>query len=416
MIKIAVIGGGAAGMMAASQLCMLRDSYGAAGAPFLVTLFEKNARLGRKLGITGKGRCNLTNECAVSEFMKNVPTNPKFLYSALSEFDSYDTMSFFEGLGVKLKTERGNRVFPESDRAADIVNALRRSLRCEIINKKVDRIIAENGAVCGVVAEGERYPFDRVILATGGMSYPLTGSTGDGHRMAALLGHTVTGISPSLVPLEISEKWCRELQGLSLRNIKISVFDVASEKVVYSDFGEMMFTHFGVTGPVILSASAMLPDMHRGKYRLKIDLKPALDEKTLDNRLVSDFAKYSNKNFENALSDLLPQKLIPVIVRLSGISPVKKVNVITKDERAALLKLLKSLELTISGFRPIDEAIVTKGGISVSEINPKTMESKKVKGLYFAGEIIDVDAYTGGFNLQIAFSTAVVAARSVIEE
>ncbi len=409
MKKIAVVGGGAAGMMAALQISRMPG-----GEDAEVTLFERNPRLGRKLGITGKGRCNLTNECSFQDFLKNVPTNPKFLYSAISEFSPQDTIALFEELGVPLKTERGNRVFPVSDKAADIVNALKSSLNCRIENRRVSGITVKDGHVSGLAAGDRQYGFDRIILATGGLSYPLTGSTGDGFRMAKELGHSITELVPSLVPMNISQKWCRELQGLSLKNTKITVLLAQSGKVVYTDFGEMMFTHFGVTGPMILSASAMLSGMQKGKYKLLIDLKPALDEKKLDLRIVSDFSKFSNRDFENSLSELLPSKLIPVIVRLSGIPQKKKVNVITKEERLRLVRLLKNLELTIDGFRPIDEAIVTKGGIDVSQINPKTMESKLVKSLFFAGEMIDVDAYTGGFNLQIAFATAFAAAKGAL--
>lgn len=409
MKKIAVVGGGAAGMMAALQISRMPG-----GEDAEVTLFERNPRLGRKLGITGKGRCNLTNECSFQDFLKNVPTNPKFLYSAISEFSPQDTIALFEELGVPLKTERGNRVFPVSDKAADIVNALKSSLNCRIENRRVSGITVKDGHVSGLAAGDRQYGFDRIILATGGLSYPLTGSTGDGFRMAKELGHSITELVPSLVPMNISQKWCRELQGLSLKNTKITVLLAQSGKVVYTDFGEMMFTHFGVTGPMILSASAMLSGMQKGKYKLLIDLKPALDEKKLDLRIVSDFSKFSNRDFENSLSELLPSKLIPVIVRLSGIPQKKKANVITKEERLRLVRLLKGLELTIDGFRPIDEAIVTKGGIDVSQINPKTMESKLVKGLFFAGEMIDVDAYTGGFNLQIAFATAFAAAKGAL--
>ncbi len=402
MKKIAIIGGGAAGMMAAARLI----SQGAD-----VTVFEKNERLGMKLGITGKGRCNITNNCTLEEFMANIPTNPRFLYSAYSSFTSGDTMAFFEELGVPLKTERGNRVFPVSDKAGDIVHALRDLVRGHTINKKVTDITAENGAVTGLVAGGRSYKFDSVILATGGMSYPKTGSNGDGYRFAEKLGHTITPLKPSLVPIESSDKYCSEMQGLSLKNVSVKI--VRNDgKEIYSDFGEMMFTHFGVTGPMILSASSMIPDLEPNKYTLNIDLKPALDEKTLDNRLLSDFSKNINRDFANSLGGLLPSKMIPVFIRISEISPEKKVNSITKEERRKIISLLKCFPIRLIRFRPIDEAIITKGGISVKEINPKTMESKLVSGLYFAGEIIDVDGYTGGFNLQIAFSTAVCAADS----
>lgn len=402
MKKIAIVGGGAAGMMAAARLIS-----GSAD----VTLFEKNDRLGLKLGITGKGRCNITNNCTAEEFMANIPTNSRFLYSAYSAFSCLDTMNFFEEHGVPLKTERGNRVFPKSDRAGDIVHALRDIVKGHTVNKRVSEITAEDGSVTGLIAGGKHYRFDAVILCTGGMSYPKTGSDGDGYRFAKELGHTVTKLSPSLVPIESPDRFCAEMQGLSLKNVS-AVMIRSDGKEAYSDFGEMMFTHFGVTGPMILSASSMIPDLEPGKYTLVIDLKPALDEKTLDSRLLSDFSKNINRNFANSLGALLPSKMIPVFVSLSGIDPNKKVNSITKEERRRIISLLKSFPVRLSRFRPIEEAIITKGGVSTKEINPKTMESKLVKGLYFAGEIIDVDGYTGGFNLQIAFSTAVCAADS----
>lgn len=410
-MNIGIIGAGASGMMAAIV---------AAGRGASVTLYEKNERPGRKLLITGKGRCNLTNSCARNEFIANVPKNPKFLYSALSLFSPDDTMSFFEKLGVPLKVERGNRVFPCSDKASDIVDALSGECRRQnvhIVHAKVSEICADDGAVSGVIADGEHHAHDAVIVATGGLSYPRTGSTGDGYKLARKLGIEVTELTPSLVPLECLEHRCVALQGLSLKNVAISVVDTASGgKEVYRDFGEMMFTHFGVTGPMILSASAYLKGITPGRYKISIDLKPALDEQTLDRRLLSDFAKYSNKNYSNALCDLLPSKLIGVFVSLSGIDPTKKVNCITKAERARIAELMKNFTVTVKRARPIDEAIITSGGIDIKEISPKTMESKKVRGLYFAGEVIDVDAYTGGFNLQIAFSTAYTAAISATSE
>lgn len=379
-----------------------------------VTVFEKNDRTGLKLGITGKGRCNLTNNCTREEFMANIPTNPRFLYSAFSAFTPADTMEFFEGMGVPLKTERGNRVFPVSDRAGDIVHALRDRIKGHVVNRRVTGICTENGRVTGITAGGKFHPFDAVILCTGGMSYPKTGSDGDGYRFAKALGHTVTPLRPSLVPIESPDRFCAEMQGLSLKNVAVSVTS-DSGREVYRDFGEMMFTHFGVTGPVILSASSMIPDLVPGKYTLHIDLKPALDEKTLDDRLLSDFSKNINRDFANSLGALLPAKMIPVFVRLTGISGGKKVNSITKEERRKVIALLKDFPVRLSRFRPIDEAIITKGGISVKEIDPKTMQSKLVSGLFFAGEIIDVDGYTGGFNLQIAFSTAVCAAAGAMD-
>lgn len=405
MKKIAIIGGGAAGMTAAVKLI----EYGAD-----VTVFEKNDRTGLKLGITGKGRCNLTNNCTREEFMANIPTNPRFLYSAFSAFTPADTMEFFEDMGVPLKTERGNRVFPVSDRAGDIVHALRDRIKGHVVNRRVTGICAENGRVTGITAGGKFLPFDAVILCTGGMSYPKTGSDGDGYRFAKALGHTVTPLRPSLVPIESPDRFCAGMQGLSLKNVAVSVTS-DSGRGVYRDFGEMMFTHFGVTGPVILSASSMIPDLAPGKYILHIDLKPALDEKTLGDRLLSDFSKNINRDFANSLGALLPAKMIPVFVRLSGIPGEKKVNSITKEERRKVTALLKDFPVRLSRFRPIDEAIITKGGISVKEIDPKTMQSKLVSGLFFAGEIIDVDGYTGGFNLQIAFSTAVCAAAGAID-
>lgn len=405
MKKIAVIGAGAAGMMAAARAIAL-------GAE--VTLYERNDRPGRKLAITGKGRCNVTNNCTPEEFFRNVPTNPRFLYSAYHRFTAQDTMAFFEGLGVPLKTERGNRVFPVSDRAFDIVDALASQVKGHLVTGRVSGIAVKDGAVVGVRLGNTMHPYDAVIVCTGGLSYQKTGSDGDGLRFASSLGLEVVPARPSLVPIESPDPFCREMQGLSLKNVAIRV-EEQSGKVVYTDFGEMMFTHFGLTGPMILSASSMIPDLAPNKYRLFIDLKPALSEKELDNRILGDFAKNLNRDFQNALGALLPSKMIPVIVRLSGIAPTKKVNAITKDERHALVLLLKALPVRLSGFRPINEAIITKGGVSVKELNPKTMEAKKIAGLYFAGEVIDVDAYTGGFNLQIAFATAVSAAEAACE-
>ena len=403
---VAVIGGGAAGLMAA---------YSAARYGARVTLFERNDRCGRKLAITGKGRCNVTNDCSVEELLQNVPTNPRFLYSALGRFDTSDTKAFFEERGVALKVERGRRVFPVSDRAEDIVRALVGACKEIGVNICYERVISlriENGELLGLNTEKSSYDADAVIICTGGKSYPRTGSDGDGYALARSAGHTVTPLLPSLVPICSESKLCPSLQGLSLKNVSLSIVRKQDGKEVYSDFGEMMFTHFGLTGPMILSASAHIPDISEGKYEARINLKPALDEKTLDARIVSDFAKYSNKDFLNALGDLLPQKLIPVIVSLSGIDARKKVNSITKEERRALCEVIRCLRIPLSRFRPINEAIITKGGVSVKEISPKTMGSKLCRGLYFAGEVIDVDAYTGGYNLQIAFSTAVLAGES----
>lgn len=380
-----------------------------------VTLFEKNKFSGKKLRITGKGRCNVCNDCDVNTVIENIPTNPRFMYAALSNFEPADTKLFFENLGVPLKTERGNRVFPVSDKAEDIVNALRNYTKqhsVRYVNEEVKDVM-QSGEVFVVTAAIAR-EFDRVIVATGGASYPLTGSTGDGYRIANSFGIDVTELSPSLVPLETIDREPAEMQGLSLKNTGLEIIDTANGKCVYRDFGEMMFTHYGVTGPMILSASSHLGKVERGRYKILLDLKPALDEKTLDARLLSDFAKFANRDFANSLSALLPQKMIPVIIKRSGIDPTKKVNAITKEERRSLLMSLKEFELTIKQPRPISEAIITSGGVSVKEISPKTMESKKVPGLYFCGEVIDVDAYTGGFNLQIAFSTARLAAENAI--
>jgi predicted Rossmann fold flavoprotein len=400
---VAIVGGGAAGMMAA----LTAAQNGAAAV-----LFERTGRLGRKLRITGKGRCNVTNDCDTNEFLTNVMTNPRFLYAALNRFSTADTKDFFESQGVPLKTERGRRVFPVSDRAADIVSALAdacREVGVRVVYERVKSLWIEDGALAGVVTSAGEHRADAVIVCTGGKSYPLTGSDGDGYRLAEQAGHAVTPLSPSLVPLTTEGNLCPTLQGLSLKNVKLTVIRTDNGKAVFEDFGEMMFTHFGLTGPMVLSASAHIPDIEKGKYEAVIDLKPALDEKTLDARILSDFDKYKNKDFSNALGDLLPQKMIPEIIRLSGIDPHVKVNAVTKEQRRALVALLKGLRVKLRGFRPVEEAIVTRGGVDVRGVSPKTMESKILPGLYFAGEVLDVDAYTGGFNLQIAFSTAVVA-------
>ena len=404
--RVVVVGGGAAGMMAAIRAA----EYGAD-----VTLIEKMNSCGRKLRITGKGRCNLTNDCAMEEFLRNVPTNPRFLYSALSGFSTEDTKEFFEGLGVPLKVERGRRVFPVSDKAEDIVSALVRECRKKGVRTVFDRVrelIIEDGAVKGCKTDGGIYYADSVIICTGGKSYPRTGSDGDGYALAISAGHTVTPLKPSLVPMVAEGKLCPSLQGLSLKNVSLKIKRKDGGKTVYEDFGEMMFTHFGLTGPMVLSASAHIPDIESGAYEAHINMKPALDEKILDARVISDFAKYANKDFMNALGDLLPQKMIPVVISLSGIPPRKKVNSVTREERAALCRVISDLTVSLTGFRPINEAIVTKGGVSVKEIDPKTMGSKLCRGLFFGGEIIDVDAYTGGFNLQIAFSTGALAGES----
>lgn len=412
MIDVCVIGGGAAGLMAA----------GAAAQRGLETvILERNEKVGRKVMITGKGRCNVTNNCTLlNDLIMNVPVNGRFLFSAFSKFMPADTMEFFENYDVPLKVERGDRVFPESDKASDIVDALRKfalSSGAKIITGRAKELITEDGVIKGVKThDDEIIQAKAVIIATGGKSYPLTGSTGDGYILAEKTGHTIVEPKPSLVPLEVHEGWCSSVMGLSLRNIAIRIEDNEKYKCVYKDFGEMLFTHFGVSGPVILSASSHMRDIKKGKYSLYIDLKPALDEDKLDKRIQRDFLENSNKNFINALDALLPKKLVPVIVKLSGIKPSQKVNQITRAQREDLVYLLKNLKLTINGFRPIDEAIITSGGVSVKDINPKNMMSKKVDNLFFAGEVIDVDAYTGGFNLQIAFSTGMLAGRSVLAE
>lgn len=404
--SICVIGGGPAGMMAAGTAL----SYGAD-----VMIFEHMPYLGKKLGITGKGRCNVTNNCTVEDFLSNVTKNPRFLYSALGAFSPYDTLDFFERLGVKLKTERGNRVYPEDDRARTIVDAMRRYCKgAKIATEKVKSLkVQDDGSF--IINGDAKYTFDSVILATGGRSYPLTGSDGSGHRLATKLGHSVTTLIPSLIPFNSPSKLCSDMQGLSLRNVAIKILDGQS-RTIYSDFGEMMFTHFGVTGPIILSASAHVREYDISSLTLSIDLKPALDEKTLDARLLSDFRGNANKDFINALSALLPSKMIEPFIFVVGISPRKKVNTITKEERKRILTALKDFRIPLSSFRPIEEAIVTSGGVDTKEIRPGTMESKLVENLYFAGEVIDVDAYTGGFNLQIAFSTGYLAGKSAAEK
>ena len=407
--RVAVIGGGAAGMMAAIHAAYM-------GAE--VTLYEKNDRLGKKLRITGKGRCNVTNDSGVEEFLQNVPTNPRFLYAALNRFSTADTVDFFEGCGVPLKVERGKRVFPVSDKSSDIVRALSERMKeCEVkvVTDKITDIEITDGRITGVVAGERIYPSDAAIVCTGGKSYSMTGSDGDGYKFARRAGHTVTQLKPSLVPIVCEGKLCPRMQGLSLKNVAMKIVRRDNGKTVYEDFGEMMFTHFGITGPMVLSASAHLPDISDKVYEAHIDLKPALDEAALDARIRSDFAKYNNKDFINSLGDLLPLKAIEPVAELSGIDKRKKVNSITKEERRALLMAIKCIRLPLSGFRPIEEAIITKGGVAVSEVSPKTMESKLVSGLYFAGEVLDLDAYTGGFNLQIAFSTAVLAGENAAQ-
>ncbi|MBQ6702443.1 MAG: NAD(P)/FAD-dependent oxidoreductase [Clostridia bacterium] len=405
--RVCVVGGGPAGMMCAGRAASLGCD---------VTLYEKMNAVGRKLAITGKGRCNVTNACDRNTFIENVPTNPRFLYGAYSAFSSDDTMSFFEELGVPLKVERGNRVFPMSDRSYDIVDAMRdycKNNGVKIVYEKVEEVLCEDGRAIGVRVHGRKVGYDCVAVCTGGVSYPKTGSDGDGFRFAESLGINTVPRKPSLVPIEVKEKWVRALMGLSLKNVTLTVFDKKKQKEIYSDFGEMLFTHFGVSGPMVLSASCHMKPMEDDRYLLRVDLKPALDEKTLDTRLLSDFEKNKNRDFANSLSALLPQKLIPIFIDLTGVASDKKVNCITKTERRKILDTLKCLEFTAKGFRPIDEAIITSGGIDVKEIEPGSMRSKKIDGLYFAGEVLDCDAYTGGFNLQIAFSTGYLAGTDI---
>jgi len=414
-MKVVVIGGGPAGMMAAITSAENENE---------VILLEKNKSLGKKLLITGKGRCNITSSLPMEDFIKNTPGNGMFLYSAYNRFTNQDIISFLKKQGLEVKEERGNRIFPVTDKSQDVLNCFEKKLK-SLKNVKImyempvsEILVNEEKIVTGVKCKnGAIIKADKVILATGGKSYPLTGSTGDGYEMAKKLGHTITKIKPSLVPLETYEQDLhRNLQGLSLRNVKIKMIDTCKNKTIYEDFGEMLFTHFGVSGPVILSGSAHLVRyknidelLKNKKIKLLIDLKPALTEEKLNDRILRDFEEFKNKNFKNSLDKLLPQKLIPVIIERSGINPDKQVNSITKQERTQIVKLLKNFEVTIKNFRRIEDGIITAGGISIKEVNPKTMESKLISGLYFAGEILDVDSYTGGFNLQIAYSTGFVA-------
>lgn len=403
MERMIVIGGGAAGMLAA--IIAARNGK-------QVTLLEKNEKLGKKLFITGKGRCNLTNACDMEDLFRNIVTNHKFLYSSLYGFDNQTTMDFFEGLGLHLKTERGNRVFPESDHSSDVLRVLEQELRKQKVQVKLRTEVKEisvcDSVIQGVVlSDGSKLKADQVIVATGGLSYPSTGSTGDGYRFAKTAGHTIQPCSPSLVPMETEETWCKEIMGLTLKNVSVTLS--CGKKKIYEGFGEMLFTHFGVSGPLILSASAYTGKYLNDPLLLKIDLKPALSESQLDERLQRDFFRYQNRQLQNAMDDLLPKKLIPIVIACSQISPDKKVNIITREERLQLVQTLKGLPLHITGFRDYKEAIITRGGVNVKEINPQTMESKLVKGLYFAGEVLDVDALTGGFNLQIAWSTGYAA-------
>ena len=414
-MKVGVIGGGAAGMIAA--ITAAKDNNE-------VVVIEKTSSLGNKLKITGKGRCNLTFDGDEEDFKKNIVTNYKFMYSSFSNFSNKDVVNYFESLGVKTKVERGGRIFPVSDKATDIVRALENEIKKRKIkvmyNSSVTEIITKNNIVTGVKLEnGKIINVDKCVVATGGNSYKSTGSTGDGYRLLEKLGHTVTDIKPALVPLKSEDKICKELQGLSLRNISINLIDTETNKLIYSDFGEMMFSHFGVTRPVILSASSRLNQVkdlknkfRNKKIKLQFDLKPALSSEVLDKRILRDFEKYTNKEFKNALNDLLPQKLIPVVIDISDIDENTKVHQITKKQREKLVSIIKNLEVIITDFMPIDMAIVTSGGINVKEVNPKTMESKIINGLYIAGELLDVDAYTGGYNLQIAFSTGFAAGKN----
>lgn len=405
MKKTIVIGGGPAGMIASGFAAKNNE----------VILFEKNHKLGRKLFITGKGRCNVTNACDPEELIQNTPGNPYFLYSAFYTFDSYATMNFFEQLGVKVKIERGNRVFPVSEKSSDIVKALIRFMENNNVdirlNSKVEDLIVENNKIVKAIVNGKSIEIENVIIATGGLSYPVTGSDGDGYKFAQKMGHKITKLYPSLVPLKTAEKWCSQLQGLSLKNIELNIF--IDNKSVYKGFGEMMFTHFGITGPLVLKASRSLIGKYNQSITGYIDLKPALTEKELDNRILRDFEKFINKSFKNSLDELLPQKIIPIIIKLSNIDENKKVNSVTKDERKKLCDIIKRLPITITGDNGYNEAVVTAGGVCVDEIDPSTMKSKIIENLYFAGEVIDVDSYTGGFNLQIAFSTGYLAGNNV---
>ncbi len=403
--RVGVIGGGPAGIMAAGA---------AAGRGHDVTLIEKNKQLGKKLFITGKGRCNITNASPISEFFDNIISNREFLYSSLYTFDNEAIIRLLESYGLNTKVERGNRVFPESDKSSDVIKAFQKYLDhmgAEVLlNSRVSHVYMEDNIFMVVLTTGEKMQFDRLVIATGGASYPATGSEGDGYKMARAFGHTVTELKPSLVPIELEEPWLKDLMGLSLKNVTLRAY--SDKKLIHEEFGEMIFTHFGISGPIVLTMSNHINRL-KNKPVLTLDLKPALDDETLDNRLLRDFQEYKNKQLKNALNDLLPQKLIPLVIQVSGIYPEKTVHQITREERSKLLEAIKAFPLQFKGFRPLDEAIVTSGGIKVQEVNPSTMESRIVPGLYFAGEIIDIDALTGGYNLQIAYSTGYLAGINV---
>ena len=404
-----IIGGGASGLFLGANLSQMGKK---------VLIIEHSEKCGRKLLITGKGRCNVTNDCSAEEVMKNIPRNPRFMYSALDKFSPEDTINFFENLGVKLKTERGNRVFPQSDQAGEILSALmdaNRKAGTEIIHDNAQSLVIKDGKALGVKCSQGEFSGRNIIVATGGKSYPKTGSTGDGYKFARQAGHTVTEIHPSLCPLVAKNKSeCASAMGLSLRNCGLSLFKKGTKKAVYTDLGEMLFTHYGFSGPMILSASAHIEDFDKNEYFITTDLKPGLSEKQLDARILRDFGDFPNRDFSNSLGKLLPAKIISLIVKRSGIPPEKKVNQISREERERLVKIIKNLEFDLAGTRPVDEAIITRGGVNVKEINPKSMESKITENLYFVGEVLDVDGYTGGFNLQIAFSTAYCCAEDIL--